>query len=416
MTTSPTAESVAADRAPRVGLWRLGIGMFLASVAVFAPALAMAISLMPARLAELAPDDKVMWVGILGSTTTVLSFITGLTFGAISDRTRTRLGARNPWVLVGGFITAAATAGEAFATTLAPFLFLSYVQAFGVALTVATLMPIIPDRVRQERRGAISTAVGLGPLIGASVGIGIASLFPADQDLAFLVLGAVSALLILMFQLLAPDHSNVDVARMPAVNPFRAIAFPRNAPGFYWAFFGRLGVILGYYTVGGFQLYVLTDYMNVDATEAVQLLGVAAVINLVTSVVGAAISGPLSDWLGRRKVLVIASGVIIGLGVAALLFVPTVTGFLIYFGIAGFGLGIFLAVDQALLSDLLPQQQNFGKDLGLLNLATNGGQFFGPITGSVIVGAGLGFPVVFIVALACCFTGAALIIPIRNVR
>ena len=57
---------------------------------------------------------------------------------------------------------------------------------------------------------------------------------------------------------------------------------------------------------------------------------------------------------------------------------PSVTGMYLYAGIAGFGYGVYSAIDQALNVDVLPNKEEAGKDLGILNLATTLGQAVGP--------------------------------------
>ena len=66
------------------------------------------------------------------------------------------------------------------------------------------------------------------------------------------------------------------------------------------------------------------------------------------------------------------------------------------------------SVDQALNVDVLPNEEEAGKDLGILNIATTLGQMVGPIVTSAIVVAtgsyGLVFPAAIVmVALACIF-------------
>lgn len=50
----------------------------------------------------------------------------------------------------------------------------------------------------------------------------------------------------------------------------------------------------------------------------------------------------------------------------------------LYAGIAGFGYGVYSAIDQALNVDVLPNKEEAGKGLGILNLATTLGQAVGP--------------------------------------
>ena len=62
------------------------------------------------------------------------------------------------------------------------------------------------------------------------------------------------------------------------------------------------------------------------------------------------------------------------------------TSALISVGIAGIGIGIYLAVDQALMTQVLPNSADAGKDLGVLNVAQAGGQVIAPLAASLIIG------------------------------
>src|SRR5699024_1668684 len=66
------------------------------------------------------------------------------------------------------------------------------------------------------------------------------------------------------------------------------------------------------------------------------------------------------------------------IGVAAVLFAgamvaplasPTVAGMMIAYGISALGYGVFQSVDSVLMSEVLPDAQTFGKDLGFVNMA-----------------------------------------------
>ena len=60
-------------------------------------------------------------------------------------------------------------------------------------------------------------------------------------------------------------------------------------------------------------------------------------------------------------------------------------GMYLFAGIAGLGYAVYSAVDQALLVDVLPNKEEAGKDLGILNMATTLGQMCGPVVMSAIV-------------------------------
>ena len=60
-------------------------------------------------------------------------------------------------------------------------------------------------------------------------------------------------------------------------------------------------------------------------------------------------------------------------------------GMILFSAIGGFGYGMYGSVDQALNVDVLPNEEEAGKDLGILNIATTLGQMVGPIVTSAIV-------------------------------
>ncbi|ALE13057.1 MFS transporter [Bifidobacterium breve] len=85
-----------------------------------------------------------------------------------------------------------------------------------------------------------------------------------------------------------------------------------------------------------------------------------------------------------RKVLVIIASLLFAIGTAMPWIMPSVTGMYLYAGIAGFGYGVYSAIDQALNVDVLPNKEEAGKDLGILNLATTLGQAVGPTITSTV--------------------------------
>jgi MFS family permease len=86
-------------------------------------------------------------------------------------------------------------------------------------------------------------------------------------------------------------------------------------------------------------------------------------------VVASPLAGRLSDKVGRRKVFVAVAALIYS---AALLLIATagsLHGYLVGMTISGLGFGMYMAVDLALVVDVLPATGSSAKDLGVLNIA-----------------------------------------------
>lgn len=81
------------------------------------------------------------------------------------------------------------------------------------------------------------------------------------------------------------------------------------------------------------------------------------------------ISGRLSDPTGRRKIFVCASSIVYGLAMFTIAVASTFNGFLVGMAISGLGIGMYMAVDVALVADVLPDEDNVAKDLGVFSIA-----------------------------------------------
>jgi len=146
--------------------------------------------------------------------------------------------------------------------------------------------------------------------------------------------------------------------------------------------------------------------------------------------------GKLSDRLGRRKVFVYVAAYLQALAALILAFVPDFSIAIAAAGLLGLGYGSFMAVDQALATQVLPDAQSRGKDLGIMNIATAVPQAVAPLLGAFIVvvcaglattgievgstdagfvGAGAGFTGLFVASAVTAALGGLAIVPIKSV-
>ena len=105
-------------------------------------------------------------------------------------------------------------------------------------------------------------------------------------------------------------------------------------------------------------------------------------------------------------------------GVAALLLVgwPSFTAALVAAGFLGAGYGAFLSVDQALVTQVLPDAGSRAKDLGIMNIGTNVPQSLAPLGAALIIDQFGGYRTLFGVAGVCTLIGAVMVYRIRSVR
>lgn len=399
--------------------WVLGLAIMLASVAWLGPFLGMNMVLIPAKFGIIAPDGKVALIATISAVGALVSLIATIVFGAISDLTRSRFGRRGPWMIVGSIGSAAMVllVREADSPT-AIIVGWALFQVF-LAAIVAPLVAVIPDRVPESKRGAFSSVYGVSMMVGGAVGMMIASRFIADPQQGMLVMAIIILLSGPVFVTLAPDVSNVDVPREAFSTKMllRNFSFPsKNSRDFYLALFGKLFFVVGTYMVTGYQLYILTDYMGASTAEAGDIIALVSMIGLVLGLVFAAISGPISDRVGRRKIFVLIAAGLLAVGSIFPLMIAQTWTMLVFGVFSAIGGGIFNSVDQAINYDVLPDPETAAKDLGIINMANTGGQVFGPLAGSAAVGIIGSFGAVFVTSAIAMAVSASFIKLINKSR
>jgi MFS family permease len=376
-------------------------------------------SLVPNIVAHLDPGNKVAILGLVGAAAAVGAVVTQPIWGLLSDRTRSKLGRRVPWILAGVVGLVLVIIGFAASNSIVLIVILATLLAVFYSMIGGPLSAIIPDRAPVARRGIFAALGSLGVFVGGLIGVIIASQFVTKLPLGFLVLGVIAAISI-PFAFLLRDRKLNQITPSTKISWLETLkgfwVNPRQHPDFFWAFVARLVLIVGFWSVSSFQLYILDDYIGLGLAKA------NTVFPIVTAVLGVAIivalvpTGIISDRIGRRKPFVIIASLIVGAGALVPIFVPTVAGAIVSIGIIGLGVGTYLAVDQALMTQVLPNAaESAGKDLGILNIAQAGGQVVSPLLASLIIGLG-GYAALYIFAAATALLAAFAVLPIKSVR
>ncbi len=373
--------------------------------------------ILPALLLWMVPESlKNTYLGGMTFTGLILAMVIQPLAGALSDRTRSRWGRRRPWMVAGTLLglccLAAMALARSFAALLLGYLLLQFVSntAHGPA------QGLIPDLVPSDRRGMASGIKNLFDMLGLVITSLVAGNLMGGGNplLAFAIIGAVLAISALITILTTPevpidsaggsavDHSLRDLLRVDW----------RSYPEYKRMIISRFLILVGIYAVQSFAQYYIRDWLRIPNPAEVtgNLLG--AIGLALTAFVFPA--GWLSDRVGRLRLNVMA-GALAALGIFLLIFARSVTSVYIFAAIIGMATGVFVSVNWALATDLIPQEEA-GKYLGLSNLATAGAgatsRLGGPLIDAVNAlrpGSYLGYPVLFLLASASTLLGTLLI-------
>ena len=83
-------------------------------------------------------------------------------FGALSDRSRTRIGGRTGWIIAGGIGMSLSVLGLSTTNTFAMFLLVWCIMQMFLNMYLAPMTAVIADRVAPKRQGLISGVLGIG--------------------------------------------------------------------------------------------------------------------------------------------------------------------------------------------------------------------------------------------------------------
>jgi MFS family permease len=95
---------------------------------------------------------------------------------------------------------------------------------------------------------------------------------------------------------------------------------------------------------------------------------------------------------------------------------PTYSVLLVTSALMGGGFGAYMAVDQALITQVLPDAESRAQDLGIMNIGAIVPPALAPLIASVVINSRHGYPLLFTLVGAAAAIGAVLVYRIRSVR
>ncbi|WND39235.1 MFS transporter [Streptomyces sp. BB1-1-1] len=425
-----------ADDAPAVParLGPLHLTLPMANVALYLVWMGVGGFLLPIQVAQITGTNDTTALSTASTIGAVLATIGNPVFGQLSDRTRSRFGRRAPWILFCALLGALALVMQAHAASIAMLGMSWGVVQFIMNGYQAALTAAMPDRVPARKYGTFSALVGLGVPLGTIVAALVIGGVPGTKfgldgviggfggrfagENGYYLIAVIVVVAALVFVTVSPDR---DARALPRER-FSAKAFlanfwvnPKDHPDFGWAFLSRLGVMLGYMIVLTYNMYLLAEHIKIAPQDLLPTQGFLMIVNAVCTVIASLLVGPIADRVGRVKPFVLASGIAAALALVVPMVWPTEGGMLAYNIFGGLAFGVYMAVDMALITKVLPRTADAGKDMGVINIANAGPQILAPTIAGWIVAAG-GYEALFPVAAAVSLIGALGVLPVRKVR
>lgn len=365
---------------------------------------------------QLDSSQKAAILSLVTGVGAAVSLVANPLFGALSDRSTSKFGRRIPWVFCGTICGALALLLMSTAHTVG-LLVLGWalMQAAGNA-ALAAIFAAIPDKVPVEQRGMVGGLVALGQTCGSLIGAVIGMVAASNLVFGYAIVALAVALCSIPFVLMRQD---VPLPK-GVLEPLKPLEFaksfwinPVKHADFGWAWLTRFLLYLGSQLCLVYLLYFLQDEIgHPDPAQGVLVLTAIYAFCVIFSSV---ISGKLSDKDGKRKKYVILSSMIVACAAGVLAISSTFTMAVIAAVLLGIGFGAYLAVDFALLTQVLPHADSRGKDLGMINIANSLPQVVAPLIAWLAVTWFGGYPTLFLCSVVVSLFGALLVRQIKSV-
>lgn len=381
---------------------------FLGAHLSFIPVLTL---LIPRRVEALDPVNPIRSLSILLLAGGVTASVSHILAGRWSDRWIKRHGNRQAIIGLGLSLLLATMAWLALARSFA--MMLGAIVAFQFALNLmfaplgALLADHIPDRAKGRVSGWLNSSLPLsngGTFLAAFI-------YPHDGAGGFFVIMAMVAIAIVPLVAIWPFDALVARPSAREVDP-APLFVPRD---FVRLWNARLAIQIGaVFIVNYFYLFLTT---RVAAEQSARQMGTLALVALGASFVSSLGAGYWSDvWQCRRPPMITAA-VTAASGLLILSSQPAWPLVVIGFMLFHVGLTSFLAVDAAMVAQLLGASQRRGELLGYMNLTNTLPSIVVPVLGLTVSGRpDFGsWSLVFAAAALLAFIAAALIAEVKSV-
>ena len=309
---------------------------------------------------------------------TFIAILVQPTVGTISDYTMTRWGRRKPYIFIGATLDVVFLWGLATSNALpAVAAFVSMLQ-FSSNFAQGPFQGYVPDLVPGKQVGLASGLIGLMAALGNVAGYAVSAValtLSAHDPNAFLY--GTMAIGVIEFLTMLSVVLHVDEGKTAKPRQGKSwFAIAREAWGtdiihehsFLWLVASRFCILTGAALYPIMATFYLAQVFGLDQKAAgdtkLMLLAIVGIC-VTVSVVPAS---RLSDRIGRKKVIY-ASCIAGAGGLAIGAFAPVLPIALAGAALFAVAAGAFLAVDWALMSDIVPKAST-GRYMGISNVAT----------------------------------------------
>lgn len=412
-----------ADDLPKVNaryIWFMVLAQFGVFMAFITP-LAISLSI---KVNALAPGRE-EYLGFITGAGALFVMLTAPFMGVWSDRTRTRYGRRRPFMVGGMIIGVVSLVVMALAPSVV-LLGVGWVLAqWGWGTVLSNLQISTADRLPESQRGKVAGLTGFATQVAPVFGVMLTFGVTGDPLLLFLIPGVVGVILVTLFVVLVheDDSRALPRERIGLGGLLRKYLYnPAKYPDFSINWLGRFLFYFGLTLNTTFTAFFFASRLGMQVTEVAGIIAALGGVGVLAVTAGAIGGGFLSDKLRRRKIFVLMGAMLMAAGMLLMAFTGDIAALIAGSLVVSMGIGMFSAVDQALLLDVLPEKAtDAGRFMGITGFATSIPQSVAPLVASGVLligvsGAEKNYTLLYVIAAALVLLGGLVILRIRSVR
>ncbi|MAT43453.1 MAG: MFS transporter [Anaerolineaceae bacterium] len=242
------------------------------------------------------------WIGFFMTLDNIAALLIQPPIGALSDRLRTPIGRRMPFILIGAPIAAAAFGLIPVVSFLPLFVVCTSSLLLSMALwrtPVVALMPdITPSKYRSQANGVINFMGGVGAIIAFLIGANLYEMNPAYPFWLGSVLVVVSSLLVFAFIREPKDYVITEEEKPSLIKALVTIIKEKEKSPlrilsaiFFW--------FLAYNAIEAFFTLYAVKHLNLSGADGSRLLGQLSLIFVIMALP----SGYIGARFGRKKTI-----------------------------------------------------------------------------------------------------------------
>jgi maltose/moltooligosaccharide transporter len=243
------------------------------------------------------------WIGFFMTLDNIAALLIQPPVGARSDKLRTRIGRRMPFILIGAPVGAIAFGFIPLASILPLFVVCTSTLLISMAFwrtPVVALMPdITPSKYRSQANGIINFMGGLGALISFFIG---AKLYEINQAYPFWlgsVLVIISALLVFAFIKEPQDYQKEEQEKLPGIIESLKVVLKEEEKSPLRILLAILFWFISYNGIEAFFTVYGVNHLGLSEADSVRQLGFLSLIFLIFALP----SGYLGAKFGRKRTI-----------------------------------------------------------------------------------------------------------------